>query len=197
MKPSPIIIFVASLAFACVVNAQSTLSNGSTISADENGPVGSSSFTPSSVTLDGTNLILSTTQDFTSLVPAFGNLTGYNITITGLSSSPTSESISDFFVFSTADPDFDASGTTPPNRFEFNLTSITEDYISSSDANFSGTGTLIDITSTYADTPATFSISFSGADDYSFTVEAVPEPTTISLFAAGILGALALRRRKI
>ena len=192
MKQYPIIIVVANLALAGIVNAQSTLSGSiSADNLDENG-----SFTSSSLTMDGPNLIVDTEGDFSTLVPTLSDLTAYNLTISGLSSSPTSVSINNFVVFSSPDANTDASGTTPVNRFEFDLTSITEDF---PDSYFSGTGTLVDTSSVspFANTPATFSLSFSDPTDYSFTVEAVPEPTTIGLFAAGLLGVLAFRRRKV
>ena len=156
------------------------------------------SFTSSSLTLNSTNLILTYSGGFTGQVPAESELTADNSTISGLSSSASTESINDFLVFSVP-YSVSGSGTTPLDRFDFDLTSLTEvSYNAPNNATFSGTGMLIDTTGAYANTPATLSLSFSGPSTYSFTLTAapVPEPTTIGLFAAGLLGAFAFRRRK-
>lgn len=104
--------------------------------------------------------------------------------------------ITGFFTFSAPDTLVN-SGTTPVDRFVFNLATITEAaYNSSQNADFSGTGTLVDTQGIYANTPAEFNLSFSGPSTYSFTLQAVPEPATISLVATGLLATLAFRRRK-
>jgi hypothetical protein len=185
MKPKKyqMIGMAAYLALAGVAKAQ--FFTGS-INAMEGSPL-MGSFTSSSLTLDPTNIIIGTSGTFSSSVPFESDLTAYNDTITGLSSSPLSESISDYFVFSSPDP-LQSSGTTPNDRFEFNLTSITEDV----DGTFSGTGTLVDTQGLYAPTEAAFNLSFSSSDNYSLTLEAVPEPTTVSLLAVAMLSALTL-----
>jgi PEP-CTERM motif len=166
-------------------------------------PIGtpSSSFTASSLTLNAQNLITTAESgDFAAQVPSLSDLTAYSTTITGLSTTPLADSISDFFVFSTPDAIFGSSGTTPNNRFDFNLATITEtSFTSTSVASFSGTGTLVDTLGTFDNTPAQFNLNFSGPSNYSFTfaATAVPEPTTLGLVATGLVGALSFRRRRV
>ena len=166
-------------------------------------PIGtpSDSFSASSLTLNAQNLITTALSgDFATQVPSLSDLTANTTTITGLSASPLADSIPNFFVFSTPDAIFSTSGTTPSNRFEFNLATITEtSYVSSSVASFYGTGTLVDSTAAFDNTPAQFTLSFSGPSNYSFSfaATAVPEPTTLGLVATGLVGALSFRRRRV
>ncbi len=159
-------------------------------------------YTSSSLTLGNLNIVNSSEQGtFAALVPKLSDVTVDTTTLSGLSTSAKAEDITDFFVFSS--PDFlTASGTSPENRFDFTLTSITEVSHSSLSATFTGTGTLIDTDGVYSDTASTFTLTFAGASEYSFTLAGapVPEPTT---WAAGALmllpmsvGALRALRKK-
>ncbi len=195
MKTCPIIIIAANLALAGSVNA--TVLTGSITVAEGGTQV--SSFTSSSISMNVTNLVVRSSGDFSGLVPSLSQLMANDTSISGLSSTPTSEPVNNYLVFSSSDA-YSGTGTAPPYRFEFELTSLAEVAYSAPDfASFVGTGTLIDTSGAYESTPATFNLSFSSPTSYSFSLTAtpVPEPTTVSLFAAGILGALALRRRKI
>jgi hypothetical protein len=183
-------VSVAGLAFASAANAQ-MMSGSDAVNA-----LGNGSFATSSLTLAATNFFTAAGIGTFATVPEFSYLTASTTTITGLSTSPLADSIPDLFVFSTPGI-LGSSGTTPNNRFDFNLLTITE--TSSSLGDFTGTGTLVDTTAAYAPTPAIFTLGFSGANNYSFTIaaEPVPEPTTIGLVAIGLLGALTIRRRKV
>jgi hypothetical protein len=162
--------------------------------------------TASSISLFSSNIVLSATGSFAGVVPVDGVVMslgtgGAGPTIGGLSTTPTTVSLNNFFVFSQQDTfgGYQASGTSPVNRFEFNLETLTEDSYDSGtgQALFTGTGTIIDITGGYQETAADLTVTFSGPGSpspYTFSVEAVPEPATMSLAAAGLLGLLAWRR---
>jgi PEP-CTERM motif len=121
-------------------------------------------------------------------------------TITGLSSTPISDPINNYFKFSQTSSfnGLTGTGTTPPNRFEFDLLTLAEDSFNSGTgaAMFSGTGTIVDTTGAFQNTPADLTVDFSNAHLYTLTLQAVPEPTTMSLAAAGLLAFWTLRRRK-
>ena len=182
---------VASLALAG--SAKAALMNGSFGVVVSPFAASTASFTATSFNLSAANLITSAEAGtFVSDVPALSDLTASTANITGLSASPTADPIASFFVFSSPDATFVTSGTTPVNRFDFNLATVT----SVTSNSFAGTGTLVDaLGGVYDPTPAEFTLSFSGPSNYSFTVATVPEPTTISLVAIS-LGALGLRRRR-
>ncbi|MGA2585097.1 MAG: PEP-CTERM sorting domain-containing protein [Tepidisphaeraceae bacterium] len=157
-------------------------------------------YTSSSVTLFAQNLITTAESGtFATEVPSHGDLTADATTITGLSTSPLSDSISDFFVFSTPDATLLTSGTSPSNnRFDFNLATITEPtYLGvGAGASFSGTGTLVDTANIYSSTPAEFTLSFpDGNGTYSFTIATVPEPTSLASLCIGSL--VLIRRRAV
>jgi len=171
------------------------------------GPIGSSSATASSLTLAGSNLISSATGDFLTLGADDSTLTASTATVSDLSATPTPESIDDYLLIASPGPlpgvpPFDGPGTTPSNRFDFELTSLAETAYNSGSgiASFSGAGIITDSVSPdgYDPTPATFTLSFSSLSpsNYSFTLDTVvPEPTTLGL-AAISLGALMMRRRR-
>jgi hypothetical protein len=178
---------------------------GAALGAQVNGglavsPIGGGSATSSSLTLQGSNLITQATGDFLTLGAEDSGLTASTATVSGLSTTPSAESISDYFVFaspSSFPPPFDGPGTTPSDRFDFELTSLTETAYNGAVgvSSFSGAGTITDSAGVYNPTPATFTIGFSSPSNYSFTFDTVPEPTTLGL-AAISLGALAMRRRR-
>jgi hypothetical protein len=112
-----------------------------------------------------------------SVVPLGGTFTMNTTQITGLGATPKAVTISDFFVFSSP---FIGAGTTPQNRFHFDLATLTQ----TGTKAYSGTGTIHDLAGVYLDAPAQFSISFSSSYNYAgslsaqFTPAPVPEPTT-------------------
>jgi hypothetical protein len=146
---------------------------------------GSGVYTSSSLQLNSLGLVESASGDFaTAGVLSGAFLTSYANALTGLSSSPTIENIDNFFDFSSTGPL--AGGTTPSDRFDFDLYSITE---TSTPGVFTGIGTVSDTGGTYAPTPATFTLSVAGlpnsSDGDSFSLSTVPEPKTV--IAAGLL----------
>lgn len=149
------------------------------------------SFTSSSLVLNPSTMIIFETGTFSSLVPTYSELTSYSGALTGLSATPTTEDIDNFFVFSSPDSLFGASGTTPNNRFEFNLGTLSEVYYNGQFANYVGTGTLVDSLGTYASSPAQFDLSFSAEGNYSFVLATVPEPNQYGIYS-GIFAFLAL-----
>lgn len=150
------------------------------------------SYTASSLMLDSANFTDpgSATGTFLSTVPQGTEVTAYSSNISGLSSTPTALSIPDFLQIGTPGY-FGSPGTTPNNRFDFNLQSLAEPQ----SGDFTATGTLVDTQGTYANTPADVLLSFSGPNNYSFTLQAIPEPATITLALAGI-GLLPFFRRR-
>jgi hypothetical protein len=194
MKKS--LLFVAAiLAFTCAVQAQ-VLTGSVTASVPPGEGEYGGGATSSSLGLFVTNVISATTGDFVGAVPTDGILTPYLGTINGLSTTPLADSINNYFVFSTRPP-YGGTGTTPPNRFDFDLATITEDSYNSGTgaAVFTGTGTLVDSTGAYSSSPADFTVDFSNANNYTISIVTVPEPGTISLVAAGLLGAWIWRRK--
>jgi hypothetical protein len=193
---------------AAIVSSFAALSlAGAAFGAQVNGglavsPIGGGSATSSSLTLQGSNLITQATGDFLTLGAIVSGLTASTSTVSGLSTTPTAESIPDYFVFASPSvfpPPFDGPGTTPSNRFDFDLTSLTETAYNAAVgvSSFSGAGTITDSAGVYDPTPATFTIGFSSPSNYSFTFNTVvPEPTTLGL-AAISLGALMMRRRRV
>jgi hypothetical protein len=170
------------------------------------GASGSGEFTSSSLVLNASALTGGATGD---LVSADDNsiTTLSTAAITGLSSTSLTLTtpIQDYFEFSV--PGLPGStGTTPANRFDFELTSITETFSSSATGDFSGTGVLTDSTGAFDPTVATFTLAVSGGpgtvDGQSFTLtatgEAVPEPSSwaLGMLAFGAIGLLGLRQRR-
>jgi len=195
IKKLQLLVAMASLAFVGAANAQQMTGSFGVSDFYAGG-----SASAGTLTLFETALITSSeTGIFLTLVPAHSDLTAYTNTISGIGSSPTTENISDYLVFSTPDATFGSSGTTPNNRFEFNLATLQYLGDGSGTYAFAGQGTLVDSQGQYANTPAEMTVSFSGPGTYSFSfaAEPVPEPSTIGLVAIGLLGVLMIRRRKV
>jgi hypothetical protein len=150
-------------------------------------------FTSSSLVLNPSTMIIFETGTFSSLVPNLSELTSYTGTLTGLSSAPTTENIDNFFTFSTPNSLVGASGTTPNNRFEFDLNTLSEAYYNGQFADYVGVGTLVDSLGTYASSPAQFDLSFSAEGNYSFVLStvAIPEPYQYGI-CGGVFALLAV-----
>lgn len=150
--------------------------------------------TASSFSLIMSNIVESTTGSFAGTVPV-GSIIFASGGASGLSGSPTTVSIDNFLRISYP---YGVAGTTPDNRFDFDLSAVTENSYNSSTgaAMFTGTGTLVDTTGGFQTTPGEVLIDFSNANTYTLTVEAVPEPATLSLAVLGLVGAVAFHRRK-
>lgn len=150
------------------------------------------SYTASSLTLDSANFTEpgSATGTFYDAVPNGTFVTAFASNISGLSSVAETISAANFLQIGTSGY-FGSTGTTPNNRFDFDLQSLAE----SAPGDFSGTGTLVDTSGSYSDTSAEMLLSFSSANNYSFTLQVVPEPGILSLLMAG-LGFVPFFRRK-
>jgi len=186
----------ALVGFACVANAQNLTG---ILDVNDQAPE-TGFFTSSSLSLDVANVVSpfpgGETGSFLSLVPAGSEVTGDSAVISGLSATTVTENISDFLVFASQGPFISGTGTTPSDRFSFDLTSLSETYNASTGlANFVGVGTIVDDQGVYANTAADLFLGFSGPNTYSFTLQAVPEPGTLTLLVAG-LGMIPLLRRK-
>ncbi|HEX3625515.1 MAG TPA: PEP-CTERM sorting domain-containing protein [Verrucomicrobiae bacterium] len=207
MKMLLTLVFIGCIAFVGAANAQYLTGTvtGESLPLDPYGEA-----TASSMGLFPTNIAQSATGSFAgvvqnnSIVSVTYPDSSFGPGIQGLSTTPTTVSINNYMFFSQQDTfgGYGASGTTPRNRFEFNLETLTENSYDSitGAALFTGTGTLIDITGAFQDTPADLTVTFSGGSNnpysaYTFSLEAVPEPGTINLVVAGLLGSLALSRR--
>jgi hypothetical protein len=196
MKLLITLVLTGSLALTWETRAQ--FLSGSLTATSANFP--GASATSSSLTMIQTNIIdfTSFSGNLGSLVPSNSLLTAHSATVSGLSSLPTAISINNFFVFSSPEAGFGFS-TTPPNRFDFDLLTITETSFTGNANNtalFTGTGTIVDTTGAFQNTSGQFTIDFLHPNDYMITLQAVPEPATISLIGAGLLGIWALRRGK-
>ncbi len=162
---------------------------------------GFSEATSSSMQIWWTNVVQTASGSFSGIVLQNSLMNASGEQITGLSSTPISTPVNLFLQFSVAN-DFTygstTPGTTPSNRFDFNLLTLAETSYDSDTgaATFIGTGTIVDITGALQSTPGELTVDFSSANDYTLTLEAVPEPATIGLVSAGFLGLLVLRHRK-
>lgn len=198
MKKIQFLVASGVVGFACFANAQTPFT-GQLLVDDQSPETGS--LTSSSLTLDADNHSSQfpgvATGTFATTVPAGSEITASTTTLGGLSTTPISENVTLLEIASTG-PFPSGTGTTPSDRFTYDLTSLSETYDSATGlATFNGLGTLVDDQNVYSDTPAEMVLTFSGPNTYSFTLqtEAVPEPATFSLAAAGLLGALVFRRR--
>jgi hypothetical protein len=183
IKKLQFMVSVASLAFAGTAGAQISSGLGFV-------PFGPASFSSSTLSIAANNLVNAAPFGvFASTVPLASSAQGNPVVISGIGSSSETVNIPDFFQF----------GPSPANdQYVFTLTSIAE----TSPEVFQGAGTLADTSDAYTFTQSTFTLAF--ADDsgnYNVTFDtvatAVPEPTTFSLLATGLLGAWTLRRRKV
>jgi len=160
--------------------------------------VSSATHSDASFSLNADNIITGTPSGTFALAGSLNDLTAYSGTISGLSTVPTVDVIASFFTFSSADSTFGTTGTTPANRFSFNLATIAS--MGAGTGAFTGTGTFTDSQGAFLPTPGSFTVGFSSPNNYSLTMSAVltpvPEPATVSLVAAGAIAMLALRRRK-
>jgi PEP-CTERM motif len=171
--------------------------------------------TSTSLELAATNFITDTEGAFTNLINLDDRVSGYTNLLKSISTSaanPTLVSIPDYLVFSAPFPRFSAPGSTPANRFEFNLSSI---YSTGGNYTaFFGTGTVVDAAGVYAPTVAEIALSFSSSAGFtgqnyglSFSADGVaaqgsnppsptPEPGVFALAGFGVAGLTWLRRRK-
>jgi len=168
---------------------------------------GSGTFTSSSLQLNSLAAVGSSTGDLSDADSGSFALLS-TATLTGLSSTATTYStpIADYFEFSSAGLP-PSTGTSPVDRYDFALTSITE--TNSTAGDFTGIGILTDTTGTFSPTVATFTLSNSGQpggpSGAGFTLSAdgiaataAPEPSVWAMFAfgCGFLALFRLRRRR-
>jgi PEP-CTERM motif len=186
MKKMLALLFIGCLALAGGARAQYLTGN---LTGEAMPGRGVGNATASSMQLSWSNMVDSASGSFAGIVAVNSQVATSGFEIDGLSTTPTTVSISPFFTF------FNAFA---PVRFRFDLTTLTEDSYDSGtgQALFTGTGTIIDNTGAYQNTPSDLTVTFSSPSAYTFSLEAVPEPATMSLAAAGLLGLLALRRRR-
>jgi hypothetical protein len=182
----PVILSVASVATAQSFNGVLSVQEDSSQTG---------AYTASSLMLDNLNYtepFTPPTGMFVSTVPEGTEVYAYSSAISGLTSTPQSEPISDFLEIGGPGPT-GSPGTSPVDRFDFNLQTLQES--SSQPGGFIGEGTLVDTQGAYINTPAQLVINFTPSSaNYSFTLTAVPEPATLSLLAG--LGFLPFLRRK-
>ncbi len=184
MKFKNLVLVLAGLAFAGTAGAQS--------SGLGFVPTGFGTYSSSTLQLSAGNFVNQAPFGvFAGIVPDLSNVQGYATVISGLSSSPETVDIPDFFQF----------GPSPGNnQYVFTLTSITETSL----GFYQGAGTLVDNTGAYTFTDSTFTLGANGSqsfDNYNVTFDttatAVPEPTTLALACLGGFAAfVGIRRRR-
>ena len=187
---------LAGLAFVVSANEQIYFTGSFSVSMWGN--ASTSDYDNSTLSLNAQNLITGTPQGTFALMPALSDLTASTVTLSGLSTSSKVENIANYFVFSSPDSMFGSSGTTPNNRFAFDLGTISD----LGGGVFTGTGTFVDTMGVYTDTPGHFTLSFSGSPNtvganYSFTMAAqpVPEPATFAFVGCASWLLFAMRRK--
>lgn len=180
----------AMLSLAGAAGAQGYMSGSFSVQAAS----GNCSYTASSLTMDPTNFTEPFTPaigTFSTTVPEGTEVYAYSVTISGLSSTSfEAESDPNFLIIGGPGPT-GSPGTSPVDRFVFDLQSLEEP----TPGTFVGYGTLTDVTGYYAVTSAQLTLGFSAPDNYSIDVTAVPEPGSIAIALAGLGGLLALRRK--
>ena len=181
MKTLHFLIAAASLAFTTAIHAQD-FTGGIAI-----GGVGS--YTSSSLTLGTNNVFESGDGTFAGLSFGFGSIA--NPEIDGLSGTST-------LTLSAPLPAYEiSSSTTPVDEYAFEMTSITLESTSPNNV-YQGTGEFIDNENVLTPTDATFTLSFSGPNSYSFSadvVQAAPEPSAWALALTCVAFFVYLRRR--
>jgi PEP-CTERM motif len=156
---------------------------------------GTASFDASDLTMNGLDAVSYNNGSFAGEQLAIISLS--TATISNLTAAPTPVNVPAFITF--AYPSQAPYGTAPGNggEYVFNLLTLSDSDVSGF-GDFLGTGNLVDTSNVLDTTPAIMTISFTQTgNNYTGTVTpVVPEPATTGLAAAGLLGALARRRRK-
>jgi len=174
-------------------------------------------YTATSLALASRNFVTDTEGGFSNLISEGDYVTAYPALLSKISlsaSHPTMVTISNYLVFSAPDPIFGGAGSTPTNRFSFELTSIYSNGGQSGGnyAAFFGTGILFDKAGTYAPTVAQIALSFSStvgfsSANYGLSFDATgvaasipspapaPEPGTLALLGTGLAAMMGVRRR--
>jgi len=138
----------------------------------------------------GEDLSTATSLDFiTNMIGASSTSTGSLGVIIGtmgsvmdLTFDPFSGPVSNFITI--GDWSFDLNSVVIGTPRDINSLSLT------------GAGTLTDIVGSQGSTPATWSFSSANVNDYSMTITAVPVPAAVWLFGSGLLGLVAVARRR-
>lgn len=111
-------VLAASLAFVSAANA--ALMSGSFGTADV---YGGGSASAGTLTMFPKVLMNGSEQGiFIGL--ALSDVTAYSGTISGIGTAPTIENITDYLSFASPDATYGGTGTTPVNRYEFNLATL-------------------------------------------------------------------------
>jgi PEP-CTERM motif len=180
----------AILSLAGIARAQGYMNGSFSVQAAS----GNCSYTASSLTMDPTNFtepFSPANGTFSTTMPEGTEVDAYSVAISGLSSSSfEAESITNFLIIGGPGPT-GSPGTSPLNRFVFDLQSLEEP----TPGTFVGYGTLTDTTGDFADTSAQMTLGFSAANNYSINVATVPEPGSLAIALAGLGGFLVLRRK--
>lgn len=201
------------------VAAHATLTLNGSLGANVFGAqTNSYGYTATSLQLGSKNVILETSGNLDSLVSSYDYLTIYSGLLSHISlssASPTQVSIPNYVVFSGPDISLGGPGSTPANRFSFDLTSIYSNGGASPGsanyATFYGSGVVTDSAGVFAPTVATIEVSFSSTvntskGNYSLSLAAdgvaaltpvpAPEPGTLALIGTGLAALIAARRVK-